>query len=106
MLESMDTNNDGEITWREAHNFYRQKLQGERADNIAYLAETTLADKASEQATQYVTETFQDGLATEVAGLDAAVDKALKTQWDEVSPGVFLEEKSDIAKAQEQRVEE
>eukprot|EP00746_Dinoflagellata_sp_MGD_P155606 gnl/MRDRNA2_/MRDRNA2_85461_c0_seq1.p1 gnl/MRDRNA2_/MRDRNA2_85461_c0~~gnl/MRDRNA2_/MRDRNA2_85461_c0_seq1.p1 ORF type:complete len:661 (+),score=226.20 gnl/MRDRNA2_/MRDRNA2_85461_c0_seq1:68-2050(+) len=96
LMELMDNNADGKITWHEAHQYYARKLHGEKSDMVAYLAETTLADQASQEATDHVAGTFKDGLSQEITALDAAVEKALGlTPKEEVKAAALIQEKAE-----------
>jgi hypothetical protein len=106
IMELMDANQDNKITWHEAYNFYQKKHHDQFTDSAAYLAETTLADQASQQAKDHLSATFKDGLATEIATLDTAVQSALTAQ---PQAAALVEEKSEetkVEKAEAMKVED
>lgn len=94
LFQTMDEDQNGKITWHEAYKFYEKQRDEDMRDDIAFLAEASVSRNASEEAKANVAETFQDGLAGELAALDKAVDKALKPKEDS-KPTALLEKKAE-----------
>merc|ERR1719316_795033 len=97
MMEQMDKDKNGKITWQEAHEFFAKKVEDDRELKVASLAQTVTSEQGWASKEAVTAPTFQDGLDSQLAMLDTAVAKALTA---EPKPAALIEEK------QEEKTEE